>query len=345
MRTLAPLTLKDAYYREIEASIRQIFDELIYRPIIAAIRVTMPALRCAADKSDAKLRRRELQNSMSALLTAIATGDIWYEGGQFKGRFNARTSAAIIKLGGKFNTKSRTYALPFNKLPTDIKFAQAQADSSYREMQRQVLSILDNVNVNAPAMGVRIKEEYEKTITRLEADLQKTLPKKAPKQTDNPASAVSRLVVEANLTAEQKRIIATDWGNNLELYIKGWAQDNVLALRDKIQPHILAGGRAQGLVKVIEDNYGVSTRKAKFLARQETALLMAKFQETRYRDIGIEKYRWSTAHDARVRHDHHDLDGKVFRFDAPPVSNKKTGARNNPGQDFNCRCVAIPLFE
>lgn len=334
MRALTPLVIKETYYSDIEAEIRDIFDDLIYRPLLAVVGVRLR-----------DINRIEIKNSMSALLSAIAAGDIWYEDGQFRGRFNGRTSAAILKLGGKFNVKSRTYSLPRGKLPDDLKFAQNKANSQYEQMRVKLLSILDNIDVNQAYLSASIKLEYEKTLQRMDTDFRKTLPKEAPERADNPASAVSRLIIEAKLTPEQRRIIADDWGNNLELYIKGWAQDNILKLRQEIQPHVMAGGRAKGLVKTLQDNYGVSTRKAKFLARQETALLMAKFQETRYRDIGIEKYRWSSAHDKRVRHDHNELDGKVFRFDSPPVSNRKTGARNNPGEDFECRCVAVPVFD
>lgn len=329
MRSLAPLTLKDRYYLAIEAEIRRIFDELIYKPLLAVVRAPM----------------REIKNSKAALLSAITRGDIWYEDGQFKGKFNASTSGAIIRLGGKFNTKAKTYSLANDKVPIELKIAQTHANARYEQMRSKILEVLANIDIDQPQLGARIKDEYERTITRMDDDFKKTLPNKEPARVDNPSSAISRLIVEAKLTDDQKRIIAEDWGNNLDLYIKKFTQDNILKLRQDIQPHVMAGGRAEGLIKVIKDNYGVSTRKAKFLARQETALLMAKFQETRYKDIGIQKYRWSSAHDARVRHDHNLLNGKIFRFDSPPVSNRKTGARNNPGQDFNCRCVAIPVFD
>lgn len=333
MRVLEPLTLKDKYYSQIEAEIRRIFDDLIYIPLLEIIGVRMRDIN------------KEIKNSRDPLRDAITDGTIWYEDGQFKGRFNSRTSMAIIRLGGTYNVHARTYSLPERKLPTDLKFAQTAANQRYEVMRAQILSALDNVDPQNVDLMSRAKEEYEKTLTHMEGDLQKTLPGQTPERVDNPATARSRIAIEAKLTEKQKEIIATDWGNNLDLYIKKWTQENILKLRQDIQPHVMAGGRAEGLIKVIRDNYGVGTRKAQFLARQETALLMSKFQETRYGDIGITKYRWSDAHDVRVRHDHHELNGKVFRFDSPPVTNKKTGARNNPGQDYNCRCVAIPLFD
>jgi SPP1 gp7 family putative phage head morphogenesis protein len=333
MQTLPPLTLKDKYFSAVETEINRIFYELIYRPIVEILGMR---------KRDID---QEIKNSNDALLEAIANGTIWYDNGQFQGRFNSRTSSAIIKLGGVFNVKAKTWSLPPARLPIDLKFAQTRANDRYEFMRAQILSALDNMDPQNVDLVSHVQEEYEKTLAHMEGDLQKTLPRTPPARTDNPATAVSRITIEAKLTDAQKRVISEDWGNNLDLYIKGWIQENVLKLRQDIQPHVMAGGRAEGLVKVIQDNYGVSMRKAKFLARQETALLMSKFQETRYKDMGVTKYRWSDAHDIRVRHDHHELNGKIFSFDSPPVTNKKTGARNNPGQDFGCRCVAIPVVE
>lgn len=79
------------------------------------------------------------------------------------------------------------------------------------------------------------------------------------------------------------------------------------------------------------------------MARQETSLLTAKYRKLRYTDVGITKYRWSTSHDDRVRKRHKELDGQVFDFEAPPIVNEK-GDRKNPGEDFGCRCQAIPII-
>lgn len=333
MKTLPPLPLHDRYYSLIEDEIRRIFDTLIYRPLLDVMGMHTRDLN------------RMLKNSKNALLDAIAKGTIWYDNGQFHGQFNAKTSAAIIKLGGIYNVKARTYSLPLAKLPTELKFAQAEAQSKYEKMREKMLSIIDNIQPSEVDKISKTKGEYEKTMASIEVDLQKTMPKNKQEARDNPAASFSRLAIDANITPKQREIIAEQWGQNLDLYIKNWTEKNILKLREEIQPHVMAGGRAEGLAKVIQENYGVSARKAKFLALQETSLLMSKYKETRYKDIGISKYRWSDSHDARVRHDHHELNGKIFSYDNPPITNRKTGARNNPGCDYGCRCIDIPVID
>ncbi len=135
-----------------------------------------------------------------------------------------------------------------------------------------------------------------------------------------------------------------DYTENLDLYIQKWHDEQILRLRKKVSENVQQGFRAENLIADIQAEKKVSYNKAKFLAKQETSLMVSKYRQVRYEDAGINRYMWSTSRDQRVRHDHRELQGKIFRFDQPPVTDKNTGARNNPGEDFNCRCVAIPVL-
>lgn len=332
MRYLEPLKLQERYYARIETEIQRVFYRLIFMPLVAIMRgrLHLPGL--------------SLQNSGNPLLDAIRLGRVWYEDGQFRGQFSAKISLELKRIGARYDGRTRTWHVGVGDVPSDIKFVQATADARYVALKEKLVRALDDVDVDGVDLISKTQAHYEKTITEIEADMRATIPAKlAERDDDHPASARTKIAIESDLSVEQVRRIAEEWGDNLDLYIKGWAKENVLKLRAEIQPIILGGGRAESLVKAIQDNYGVATRKAKFLARQETALLMSKYQETRYGDMGITHYRWSDSHDRRVRHDHHVLNGKVFAFANPPISNRKSGARNNPGQDFNCRCIAIPI--
>jgi SPP1 gp7 family putative phage head morphogenesis protein len=142
----------------------------------------------------------------------------------------------------------------------------------------------------------------------------------------------------------QKSQITKDYSENLKLYIKNFTDEQIIKLRTEVENNVYVGFRAEKLKKIILERYEVTNNKAKFLARQETSLLTSKYRELRYQQSGIRKYQWSTSHDSRVRHDHKELDGKIFSFDDPPVVNDR-GDKKNPGEDFNCRCLAIPIIE
>ena len=100
------------------------------------------------------------------------------------------------------------------------------------------------------------------------------------------------------------------------------------------------------LAKKIKASYGVSQSKATFLARQESNLLLAKFRESRYNEIGCDEYIWQTvvgSPSSPVREGHARLNGTRQRFSNPPVVNKK-GDRKNPSEDYGCRCRPKPVI-
>ncbi len=58
----------------------------------------------------------------------------------------------------------------------------------------------------------------------------------------------------------------------------------------------------------------------------------------RQRGMGLKRYTWRTSQDERVRESHRIKEGKEFDWTKPPAD---TG---HPGQDFQCRCTAEPIF-
>ena len=46
-----------------------------------------------------------------------------------------------------------------------------------------------------------------------------------------------------------------------------------------------------------------------------------------------------------MRDSHRHLNGKRFSWNDPPVVDARTGRRCHPGQDYQCRCVALPVFD
>ena len=122
-------------------------------------------------------------------------------------------------------------------------------------------------------------------------------------------------------------------------------------MRDTILQNYLKGTPIRELQREIQNKYNTSKSQARLLARDQVGSLNAQISERQQRDAGCEEYTWSSSGDSRVRECHKALDGKTFRWDDPPemwYKTKKgivkTGRRCHPGQDYCCRCVAIPKF-
>lgn len=144
-------------------------------------------------------------------------------------------------------------------------------------------------------------------------------------------------------------------GGNYQRLVDDWIQDNVRLIKsvpsdslDEMQKIVMDGWHnarsTKAIMKDLQEQFGVSKSKAKLLAVDQTSKLNAKITQYQQRDAGCEEYVWSSSGDSRVRDRHRELDGKVFRWDKPPVVDEKTGRRAHPGEDYRCRCVAIPRF-
>jgi len=96
----------------------------------------------------------------------------------------------------------------------------------------------------------------------------------------------------------------------------------------------LESGESVGVMqKKIMGRYGMTERRSKLIARDQTNKFFGQLTRERSTDIGITHFIWVTAGDSRVRDEHVDLAGQRFSW--------KNGADGLfPGMDIQCRCVA-----
>lgn len=267
--------------------------------------------------------------SASALSKAIRSGDIVFDAGEFKGRFGAFASKELRQMGATYNKKTKSWVYA-GALPPEISMSVAAAQAEFKAIQSRVAGAIAEIDTKRIEELSKAQAMYGIALDEMDDEFEKT---------------VKSITIPPKLSAGMREVISKEWAQNLNLYIQKWTDQNIIALRQTVMQNTFIGGRSKSIVSDIQKNYGVSKAKAKFLARQETSLLMSKFRESRYKDIGVGKYRWSGSMDERERHDHKRLEGKVFSWDEPPITNLKTGQRNHPGEDFGCRCVAIPIIE
>lgn len=95
------------------------------------------------------------------------------------------------------------------------------------------------------------------------------------------------------------------------------------------------------LRKGIEERYGVSRSRAELIARDQIGKMNGALNEMRQTELGFTEYFWETSDDERARELHAELDGTVQKWADPPITNDN-GDRNHPGEDYQCRCTAIP---
>lgn len=179
-------------------------------------------------------------------------------------------------------------------------------------------------------------------------------------------------MVRNNSLREWKRVVRDTLGIDLlDDYYKGsfytqvlqqWTGDNVTKIKSLPMNalgqmrQIVLDGYMQGmtirdLTHEIQREYSVTRSKARSLARDQVSTLNAQVTKLQQTDAGCTHYRWSDSGDSRVRDCHHSLNDQIISWDDPPemwYMRKSgivhTGRRCHPGEDYCCRCIAIPVF-
>lgn len=319
VKLLPPVVTPKTSWDELEARIKRCLKEGLY----------LPAARAASPKKNV------LKNSTNVLVSSIRAGHVRYEKGAFRGVFTAEVSRELRELGAVWDRREHAWKLRLELASPEVRQALEDAATDDLRAQERVLRALDEVDPDEVADSLRAEQVLERAAGRTDRDFRRS---------------VREVAVVPPLSRQEKTVVAEGYSENLKRYVRDFTREQVEELRKRVEQHVFKGGRADELSKIVQQAYGVGKRKARFLARQETNLMTSKLKEARYASAGVDEYLWQSVTgtpDHPVRPMHKQLNdrsrrGEVFRFSDPPITSP-TGARNNPGEDFNCRCVARPV--
>lgn len=316
IKTLRPVSETVSEYDRIEFRILKTFRELLYGPLLKELGA----------------RSKKIQNAKkSPLIEAITEGRVTFSRGTFSGKLNAAISKELKAIGATWDKKTKTFKAPYGDLPGDIRSAVTLGNAKFKERIEKIGDRIEKIDHAGIAGKINVADLFEAAILQTDNDL---------------TDSLKSVSIVPKLTKAERKRISDEWQKNLELYIEDFSKTKMLKLRKDIYASVMSGNRYEDVVSAIEDSYEVTRSKAKFLARQETGLMMAKLRQVRYQAAGINEYKWGTRQDDRVRKSHKALEGKIFLWDTPPITtdpDEHPTRRCNPGQDYNCRCIAKPV--
>lgn len=116
------------------------------------------------------------------------------------------------------------------------------------------------------------------------------------------------------------------------------------------QRSILSGRGMADLVPELKKIEGMTERRARNIALDQTKKTYATITEHRMIGAGITKFEWLASGGGQFpRPFHHapwpnGLNGGIFDLTEKPVTDPKTGHRSLPGEDPGCKCKKIPVF-
>lgn len=322
MRTLPPQPVRPSYWTDIERQLKEIFWQIVFKPVVALIEEANPQV------TDRAIR---LTNAGEEdLRLALRAGKIQYADGVFSGQFSSATSRALRAMGAKLDSRRGIFRLAPAQVPAWVR-------------------------AEAGAYHVRAKAVHDAAIKKLD-EIKAGLSKAVQSFRVNPASSIDafqrgfervakQLKIKPQLTDQSKQALVVDYTKNMDLWVQKFSEGMITDMREGVEENAMQGYRFDRLIAGIKAKYGVTTSKARFLARQETGLFVSKFRRERFSEAGVTHYIWRTSHDERVRLRHRELDGKVFAYADPPiVATVPTIRKANPGEDYLCRCVDRPIL-
>ena len=156
-------------------------------------------------------------------------------------------------------------------------------------------------------------------------------------------------------TSEWWDDMKSSWAENNYTLITSNAKKYVEQINNLTEQAIVNGLSPKKLKEeIMKATEGLSEKHCKLLARDQMGKLNGNITEAQMQEIGLDLYVWSTAYDDRVRDSHALMEGLLCRWDDASVcsyDNGKTwvdrpsGAVDlHPGQDIQCRCVALSFY-
>lgn len=305
-----------------ETQLKKLFFDLIFRPVLDVILPYNAQVKAAV---------KEFKNaSDKAVVSALRSGRIQYIEGVFSGDFNSSITKELKSMGAKWNKQNKTFMMLPSNLPPSVSAMANEYNGMIKKVYAELQKRLDEQQIKMEGLVDDNPVHAKSTVNKVQIGFKK--------------SAGQALGADSDLSERGKDRLAEEYSENLKPYIQKFSDEMVSDLRGIVADSAQNGYRFDRLIERIQNRYDVSQTKAAFLARQETSILVSKHRQIRFEDVGVTRYIWRTSHDSRVRHSHDELNGREFLYSQPPITDQATGARNNPGQDYNCRCVDEPVL-
>jgi SPP1 gp7 family putative phage head morphogenesis protein len=148
-----------------------------------------------------------------------------------------------------------------------------------------------------------------------------------------------------SVSSDLKEIIKASVSENVGL-IKSIQSDYLSKVNGQVMRSIVSGNGLQDLVPALKKYRGITLRKARNIAIDQTRKVYNAVNAERMKKVGINKFIWlHSGGGQNPRIEHIEMDGNEYSFDDLPVIDSRTGERGIPGQAINCGCTMKPVYD
>ena len=177
-------------------------------------------------------------------------------------------------------------------------------------------------------------DEWDKKTNEVAKTLAKKISKQVKNYVDLNLNSQNPEFKLKSVTKQSKNALSAIYQNNLAL-IKTIPSEIIERYRSAYLNNVNNFDREQ-IYRLAKTYQGISNRRAKTIARDQTQKAVSNFTQARAEQLGFEYYEWVTAGDERVSKDHQHLNGRVYRYDTPTAKIDSYGNVGHPSQRVNC---------
>lgn len=191
----------------------------------------------------------------------------------------------------------------------------------------------------------KLKEQWESKAREFAQVSAKRLQKGVSGYVDTTLALQSDSYKLKGLTKQSKAIVKSSYLENVYL-IKSIPNEIIMRYEGAFY-NVVASFDSASLNKLVKTISGISDRRARTIARDQTAKAIEKFSIARSQDLGFDYYQWQTAEDERVstgKGGHRQLNGRIYRYDTPTAVIDSYGNKGHTAQRVNCRCIQLPVI-
>ena len=188
--------------------------------------------------------------------------------------------------------------------------------------------------------------QWQKTFDKLADSLSKRLAERVLLHSDTALASglqAQGFMVKFTMSPAMKNAYQAVIGEQVGL-IKSIASQHLTEVEGLVMRSVARGRDLGSLTAELKKRYGITQRRAAFIARDQSNKATTTLQAARQQDIGIAEGDWRHSHGGKhPRPEHLAADGKRFKL-AEGMWMPKEGRHVMPGEDPNCRCGWTPVL-
>ena len=216
--------------------------------------------------------------------------------------------------------------------------------AKYKVNQPEILALDKSPARELNDAMARLARRWQRRFNALAPILAKHFATKVAERSDLGLQTALRkagFTVKFTMTPAANDILQATIQQNVAL-IKSIGSEHLSKVQGLVMRSVQAGRDLGGLTKDLEEQFGVTRRRATLIARTQNNLATASMNKARCLEIGITEAVWMHSHAGKhPRPSHVAANGKKYDI---AKGMYLEGEWVQPGQAINCRCLAKPLL-